>query len=523
MRRVLFAAAIVLSMTLAGCFGPSTADWGTDSGEVEVDVQFAVREGEDRHSNYNTTTITSGLGLETKVIDNLAPVVCIDSFEDHEEQSGNSKEVYTYHGGQTHDAQGWHYPSYEPVSFTGYLAASHFYSSHSESNGASGLDFGVTTSVAIERMPFDMANNIVDGDGPRIDLKQWNSPLYPDTGSGTVELDKLDKESESSWYILGLIPTSENIQYGLTSLDEWHQAVTIYGYLIDTNSSATGYYTARQTVNQDCSIEIGSSNNERVHVLVTGIVLDGATVTSNGEASDEWVHGDVPIFGRTGYLLFFLAFGIGGAFGAFILSKMFVLQGAKSTMKTLLGKAGMESIKQVKKDVRSAKAAGLVSPADRKKEAQKHASKNKPQPAKKESSEPALAGFDLDSVLSASPSMGSTTEFGGKGSSVVETIESQEMDREISEQSSVVPSRESPFPPRKSSSSVTSQQAPRQQREHFTSAAPIKKSAPKKKKTVRKRKAAPARAEPVLPEAEPKAETRDTFEEPEEDFSDFSF
>ena len=72
MRRVLFAAAIVLSMTLAGCFGPSTADWGTDSGEVEVDVQFAVRDGEDKHSNYNTTTITSGLGLETKVIDNLA-------------------------------------------------------------------------------------------------------------------------------------------------------------------------------------------------------------------------------------------------------------------------------------------------------------------------------------------------------------------------------------------------------------------------------------------------------------------
>jgi hypothetical protein len=38
MRRVLFAAALVLSMTLAGCFGPSTASWGNDSGEI--DVQF---------------------------------------------------------------------------------------------------------------------------------------------------------------------------------------------------------------------------------------------------------------------------------------------------------------------------------------------------------------------------------------------------------------------------------------------------------------------------------------------------
>ena len=54
--------------------------------------------------------------------------------------------------------------------------------------------------------------------------------------------------------------------------------------------------------------------------------------------------------------------------------------------------------------------------------------------------------------------MGSTNEFGGKGSSVVETIESQEMEREITEQSSVTsaPMMQSSPPSRQTRSSVTS-------------------------------------------------------------------
>ncbi|MBT5391200.1 MAG: hypothetical protein HOL22_02520 [Euryarchaeota archaeon] len=489
MRRGRFAVLLVLSMALAGCLGPSTASWGADNGELHVDF------------SQESTTVSSGLGPENTKISNIEGIGCAPG-------SGELGEDNT-----------------DTVSFSGYLGASQFYSSHPEDGGAVEFDYGVATSVAIQNMPLDDANNIVDGDGPRIDIKKWDSPLNPETGTGSVDLDELDRDSDTKWYILGLIPTSENIHNGLTALDEWHQSVTINGYLVQTNSSGNGlgYYNS-QTADVDCNLAIGTQNNERLYVLVTSIELEGATISSNGEASDEWVYGDVPIFGRTGYLLFFLAFGIGGGFGAFILSKMFVLQGAKSTMKNLLGKAGMDSIKQVKQDVKSAKAAGLVSPTERKKEGRKHASTNKPQST---AEEPALAGFDLDSVLSSGPSTGSTIEFGGGSSSVVETIESQEMDREISEQPSAIPSsqRQSPFPPRESGSRVTSPQDTVPQREHFTSAAPTKKSAPSKKKTVRKRKATSSRVkqESVLPEAEPKVETRDAFEEPEEDFSDFSF
>ena len=489
MRRGLFAVLLVLSMALAGCLGPSTASWGSDSGELHVDF------------SQDSTTIKSGLGSEAFERSDIEAIGC--------SESGN----LTANPSNT-------------ISFTGYLAASHFYSSHSSTGGANGMDNAVATSVAIERMSFSAASNIVEGDGSRIDVKNWDMPLSPETGAGSVDLDEVDRDSNTYWYILGLIPTTENIHDGLTALDEWHQSVTIHGYLMQTNDSGTspGYYNY-QSVEEDCSLEIGTQNRESAYVLVTSIELDGATISSDGESDDEWVHGDVPFIGRAGYILFFLAFGIGGGVGAFILSKMFVMQGAKSTMKTLLGKAGMESIKQVKKDAKSAKASGFVSPSQRKEEARKQASKKKPNEPKKTYDEPELAGFDLDSVLSSGPSMGSTTEFGGQGSSVVETIESQEMEREISEQSSVIPSSPmaSSFPPRQSTSSVTSSQPPRQQREHYTSSAPVKKKSagPPKKKTVRKRKASTPQQE--VPVEEPKQPARDEFDEPEEEFSDFSF
>jgi len=485
-------------MALAGCLGPSTASWGTDNGEIGV--QFSQE----------STNITSGLGSDSSTITGLKAIGCASEWE----TLGTNNSA--------------------PVSFTGYLATSHFYPSHSESNGVEGLDLGVTTSVAIERMSFDMAENVVDGEGSRIDVKNWDQPLMPETGAGSVNLEKIDKESDSSWYILGLIPTSENIQYGLTSLDEWHQPVTIKGYLVQESSGNDfGYFnTVQHEVDDNCNLQIGENNKESAYVFVTSIELDGATVSSNGNSDDEWVYGDVAFLGRTGYILFFLAFGIGGGIGAFILSKMFVLQGAKSTMKTLLGASGMSAVKQVKKDVKSAKSSGLVSPLERKKEARQQAAKNQPQSSNKPSSEPVLAGFDLDSVLSSSPSTGSTVEFGSKSSSVVVTTESQEMKREVSEQPSVtsVSTASSSSPPRDIRSSVTSSEPPRQQKEHFTSSVPTSKksSGPPKKKSVRKRKATvqtTVQEEHVQEEVqpEPQKETRKTFDEPEDDFSDFSF
>ena len=502
MRRGRLAVLLVLSMALAGCLGPTTASWGKGSGEIHVDM------------SEESPVIRTDLGPESRTFDDLQAVGCAT-------ESGELGSNTT-----------------TPLRFAGYLASSHFYDSHSALGGASGLDYAVSTSVAIQSMSLDTVKTMPEGEGPRVEVKNWDMPLNPETGSGSVDLDELDRDSESQWYILGLIPTTENIHEGMISLAEWHRPVSISGFLVQGNSTgnAPGYYNS-QKAESDCHLSIGTSNNERVFVLVTAIELDGAIVSSSGESDEEWVYGDVPIFGRAGFILFFLIVGVGGSIGAFILSKMFVLQGAKSTMKTLLGKAGMDAVKQVKKDVKSAKSSGMSSPTERKKEMRKQA--QKPAPDKKQkSSEPALAGFDLDSVLSTAPTSNKNTDFGGKGSSVVMTEESKQMQREISSQSSettssVPTSIRSTVPPRQTNSNVSSSvaAAPPQGSDRSSSSTPVSSKKPSikgppKRKTVRKRRATvkQTEAEPEPePEPKPKQATRETYAETEEDFSDFSF
>tara|TARA_B110000444_G_C18847394_1_gene603030 strand:- start:3464 stop:4957 length:1494 start_codon:yes stop_codon:yes gene_type:complete len=497
MRRGAFAVALLGLMLLAGCFGPSTASWGTGSDSVEVDFDRA------------STSFTSTLGLEPSSMDDLQAVGCSPG----EEDLGTNKT--------------------QAIKFTGYLAASQIYEAHTDQ--VNGIGLAVTTSVAIHAMPFKQAAETIEGEGSRVDLKDWNDPMNPQTGAGSVDLDEIDADEDSRWYILGLIPTTENIQDGMLSLGEWHQAVTVRGYLVSSNASNAYGYHSIQTVSDDCTLDVGNQNREQLYVMVTGIELDGSSVTANGEADDEWVHGDVPILGRTGFILMFFIVGVGGAVGAFILSKMFVLKGARDTMKVLLGQVGMDNIKKVKQDVKKAKSTGLASPATRQAEQRSKAQKELPKSAKKPQ-ESALAGFDLDSILSNDDSDASPVISSSRGSSVVVTEAAQEMESSVSNQASSVSSpTPSPAPvwdaPKRSSSaptSVVSTQPEPEPRGHFSSVAPTRSAdpepkPPQKKKTVRKRKAA---AKPVEEEPEPykapAAQEKETFQD-EDDFSDFSF
>ena len=86
-------------------------------------------------------------------------------------------------------------------------------------------------------------------------------------------------------------------------------------------------------------------------------------------------------------------------------------------MKTLLGKEGMEKIKKVASDLRRSKAMGMISPKERKKHIEREAmeeekaqkEKAKQEKSTKSNEETEISGFDLDSVLSSSPSMGSAS------------------------------------------------------------------------------------------------------------------
>jgi hypothetical protein len=509
MRRGVLAVYLLALITLAGCLGPETASWGSDG--IEVDF------------SQDGTTISSDLGASSIEYEDVLPVGC-----------------------EVDDTNYLSTDASSPVSFTGLLSSSYFYESHDDINGAKDLELAVTTSVAIQSMTFDKASNVMEGESSRVDLEDWFRPLEPQTRATPFDLDSVDSESDDYWYVLGLIPTTENIHDGMRSLDEWHQPVTIEGYLVNPieNISPVGYFKSgnnsySHSVDSDCNLVIGEDHRKSVYVLVERIIFDGAVVSDDGDSKDEWAYGDVPFFGRAGYIMFFLIIGLGGGFGLFILSQLFVLHGAKSTMKTLLGKEGMEKIKKVASDIRRSKAAGMISPKERAKQLDREAKQDlkekqkssKPSKMKKDST---IAGFDLDSVLSSSPSSGKTSEFGSGSSSVVATKESIEIDekqesRGYDSQDYSYQEEEKPAwqPPKRESrteqrsSNVVSSEPLKPKREHFSSVATKTTKSPpvvKKKKTVRKRKSVKSAPSEPVPEPQPEKSSFDG----DDDFSDFS-
>ena len=492
MRRALLAFCLIASMALAGCLGPSTANWGSGTGTVDVDLSM---EG---------TTVKTTLAGDARTISDLQPVGCTPGSD----------------GGTLAAGQG------EPITFTGYLASSQFYDSHNTIMGAKGLELGVTTAVAIQSMSFDQAAAVVDGDGARIDVKQWSLPLQPETGAGSVDLDEVDSEADTDWFILGLIPTSEHILSGMTALNEWHQPVVIHGYLVAAGNSSNnqyGYQATWHKADNGCAMTVGTNNREDALVFVSKITLDGATVTSNGEADDEWVQGDVPFLGRAGFIMFFLVVGLGGAAGLFIVSKQMMMKSAKQSMATLIGDEGMKKAASVKADAKAAKEAGMESPEERqrrkereRKEAAKEAAKQRAPPKKEkeeEQSGDALGGFDLDSVL-ASTSTGTSGPGGsgpsGRKSSVVATDAAKEMDRMSVQETSTSSLPASIGQQRRSTPPKASNVGK-----------PAAASEPEKKKPpVRRRKAVKKVSSDTTVEPEPAPAP--SYEE-EEDFSDFSF
>ena len=488
MRRGLLAMCLIASMVLAGCLGPSSASWGTGSGAVSVDFSM------------ESTTVKTTLAGEGSTIGDLIPVGCTPGSDGGTLAAGT--------GGA--------------ITFTGYLASSQFYDTHDPVMGPKGLELGVTTAVAIQSMSFDQAASVVDGDGARIDVKQWSSPLQPETGAGSVNLEKVDSESDTDWFVLGLIPTTEDILSGMKALGEWHQPVVVHGYLVSAENASNnqyGYQADWHKADNDCSMTIGTTNRQDTLVLVSQITLQDATVSANGEADDEWVQGDVPFVGRAGFILFFLAGGIGGAVGLFVVSKQMMMKSAKQSMRVLIGEEGMKKAASVKTDAKAAKAAGMESPAQRqkRKEREREALNKKeaktstpPKKApKKEKAEDALGGFDLDSVLASTPTGRPTASAPSmRKSSVVATESAQEMDRMSVEEATPSSLPASIGQPRRSAPPNAGATNPPKQEG---------RKPPVRRKAVKKAKPTEQQAPKVEPES-----TTAQYEE-DEDFSDFSF
>ena len=157
--------------------------------------------------------------------------------------------------------------------------------------------------------------NLRSGEGERVEVKDWSDPVAPDTGAGTANLNKIDSESDSSWFVLGLIPSSENINDGVAALGKYHQPVRITGYLVQTDEGMVmgGLSKLDIEASNDCTARPGNQNINQMYVLVTKIELADSVVSLDGDHEDEYTFGDVSMLGRTGFILFLLVVGAGGA------------------------------------------------------------------------------------------------------------------------------------------------------------------------------------------------------------------
>jgi hypothetical protein len=272
-------------------------------------------------------------------------------------------------------------------------------------------------------------------------------------------------------------------------------------------------------------MEVGSTNYEKFYVLVTSIDLEGGTVSFDGDADDEWVHGDVPLIGRNLFVLLFLVGGVGGFVGAYVVSSRMVMSSATKTMATLVGSEGMEKAGKVSKDAAAAKEAGMESPTERKarmdRERRERASQNEPaKPPKKakeeeDSTDAGLGDFDLDSVLASagmpSKSSGPATS-SGRSSSVVVTDAAANMDRMQASEAPVSSAPRSSGPPQQRGGPPQRSPPPstvRNEPEAATSSPPVR------------RKRVAKKAKPV--ESEPPVDETPAYEDEDESFSDFSF
>ena len=482
MRRAVLGVLLVLSLSLAGCLAPSSAGWG--EGGVNV-----VGDG-------MNVTVVSDLNTAQVSVPEVKLAGC------------DTDGMIGVASNQT-----------RLITIEGHLAASTLYNAHGED--LRGLSNGVTASVILEAMSYANAEAVPNGQGARVPVKDWAEPLYPETGSGqstsqrTVNVQDVDRDSNEAWFVLGLIPGSEHVAYGLGAVNEVHQPIRIEGYLVDSadgkSLSVGGTSGADSIPNQPCTLDVDDSNKGTHFVIVHSITLLGSSVTMDGEADDEWVMGNVPMLGRGGYIVYFLVVAVGGGFGLFVVSSAQVKGAAASQAKVLLGQENMAKAETARK-----------APKRKEPEPKREAPEPKKEKKAKKKEESSIGGFDLDAALSTKGSSASSKpERSSRGSSsVVVTDEASKMASQstVSSQSSTESS--APWEPPVSTTERRSSGVTPMSGGPPKSAPPSRSEPQEEKPKVRRRRA--VRSAAPAPAFEPEPEPTPAPPE-EEEFSDFSF
>ena len=478
----------MLIVPLSGCLGADTAEWGSETGQLTVDV-----DGDD-------------VTIDTKLTGD-----------------SHTMEVSKYGCGEDNDV----------FRLEGWLPQFHHYPQGADEPGEDDdLLMAVTVVVIIELMEFEDAKKKVATDVKRVDVKDFGDPMTGGKANPlspkTLGEPKLDKNT--GFMTLGLIPSTENIQYGMAAI-EWHLPVKIEGYFL-TRQNGSNIGNALKPGEEppdslNCRLSKGPGNEV---FLVTKMTLgEDKIVTMSGDHADEWVNGDVPILGRWLYIVSLLALGGGGAFGLFIVSMTLQRKGAAAAASMLLGEDRVMKAKSIKQDVKEAREDGLeISTTKRKKERRDTGVKLH---------DSNIKGFSLDNVLGSGPSISaSAMEVVGGGVVVTdEAIDMEEKMEDLTGQTSglvgnilggrAASERTGGGPPRiggvqpftqagETSTRVAQRDAPRSEQQARS------RGPPRQKRAVREQQPAQQQQQPQ--QQQPSTRQRRPSMTDDDDFSDFS-
>jgi len=175
---------LVLLMLMTGCIFSNTPEWGTDDGQLKVEID----DGEAR--------IQSKLG---DGFDEDVPLI----------ECRNST-----------------------FKVTGILITSMIYEAHPDTDS---LESAMGAAVIIDTMSWSAAESVKEGTAGRVPIKDWTDPVNPAASGGSNEI----KTNADTWEIIGIIPASENIADGLNVLEHWHQPIELTGYILDGKALGT--------------------------------------------------------------------------------------------------------------------------------------------------------------------------------------------------------------------------------------------------------------------------------------------
>ena len=169
---------LVLLMFMAGCIFSDTPEWGTDDGQLKVEIDDGKAK------------IQSKLG---DGFDEDIPLV----------ECRNST-----------------------FKVTGLLITSMIYDTHNDDDS---IESAMGAAVIIDTMSWSDAESVKEGTAGRVPIKDWTSPIAPSPGGGSKEITT----NADTWEVIGIIPASENIADGLNVLDHWHQPIELTGYILE--------------------------------------------------------------------------------------------------------------------------------------------------------------------------------------------------------------------------------------------------------------------------------------------------